>query len=181
MSNSSYLKKRLLSVELRLINNLKVVLMLFFLTACVAPNLVFAGNKKMLISTHSENISVPVFSVETRKNFDDVMEDLLVAIADNNFRLTQHAHIGKAIADRNNITFPSATVVHFCNLNYAKQLLELAPDYLLRMPCRISVWPNSNGSSIINVWLLPEDDKRTIDFAKKINAILKNIVTYSAS
>lgn len=160
---------------------LKIVLILFLSIASVSNNTADADNNKAQLSTSIKNLSVPVFSTETDKAFDDVIEDLLIIIAEHNFRLNQHARIGKAIAKRNNITFPQATVLHFCNLDYARQLLEMAPDYLLRMPCRVSVWPKSAKSTIIEVWLLPEDDKRTVEFAKKINAILIDIVTFGAN
>lgn len=127
-----------------------------------------------------EDISVPTYTRESVKQFADVIEDLLVIIGEHNFRLTQHSRIGKAIADRNEIKFRSATVLHFCNLGYAKELLEMAPDYLLRMPCRVSVLQTDTDGTIIQVWLLPEDDERTIEFAKKINAILIDIVNYGA-
>jgi len=127
------------------------------------------------------NVSVPVYSRETKKPFDDVIEDLLVIIGEHNFRLNQHAHIGKAIGERNNISFFSADVLHFCNLTYAKELLEVAPDYLLRMPCRLSVIQKNDKKTKIEVWLLPEDDKRTIELSNKINTILKNIVNYGAN
>lgn len=160
---------------------LKIVLILFFSIASVSTRPACADNNKAQLSKGIKNISVPIYSTETNKEFDDVIEDLLIGIAEHNFRLNQHARIGKAIAKRNNISFPQATVLHFCNLDYAKQLLEMAPDYLLRMPCRVSVWPKNAKSTIIEVWLLPEDDKRTVEFAKKINAILIDIVSYGAS
>lgn len=159
---------------------LKVVLILFFTIANVGASRADADNNNAHINKGIKNISVPIFSITTEKEFDDVMEDLLIVIAEHNFRLNQHARIGKAIAKRNNISFPQATVLHFCNLDYAKQLIEMAPDYLLRMPCRVSVWPKNAKNTIIEVWLLPEDDERTVEFAKKINAILINIVTYGA-
>lgn len=128
-------------------------------------------------------ISIPAYTQETDKEFDDIVEDMLVAIGEHNFRLTGHSRIGKSIAERNKSAFPLATVIHFCNLDYAKQLLEIAPDYLLRMPCRASIKQKIQGTngSIIQVWLLPEDDERTKKFAKKINGILIDIVNASAT
>lgn len=156
-------------------------LILLLLVVNVSINPGYADNSKAQISKGSKNISVPVYTTHTDKHFDDVIEDLLVIIAENNFRLTQHSRIGKTIAKRNNILFPPATVIHFCNLDYARQLLEIAPDYLLRMPCRISIMPNRDKSTTIEVWLLPDDDSRTQKIAKKINTILINIVTFAAS
>ncbi len=128
-----------------------------------------------------KTVSVPIYQKISNKEFDDIIEDLLIAIGEHNFRLNQHARIGKAIADREKIPFPATTVLHFCNLSYAKQLLEIAPDYLLRMPCRVSVRQKEDKTVLIEVWLLPEDDKRTKKFAKKINTILKEIVSYGAN
>lgn len=158
---------------------LNIVWILFFLLASTTH--ADANSYKAQAGKDIKNLSIPFFSTVTDKEFDDVIEDLLIVIAENNFRLNQHARIGKAIARRNNISFPRATVLHFCNLNYARQLLEIAPDYLLRMPCRVSIWPKNEKSTIIEVWLLPEDDERTVEFAKKINAILINIVSYGAN
>ena len=139
------------------------------------------NNDEKTEDTNIINVSVPVYFKETNKAFGDVIEDLLVIIGEHNFRLNQHAHIGRAIAKRNKTPFFSADVLHFCNLTYAKELLDIAPDYLLRMPCRISIRQQKDKSTRIEVWLLPEDDKRTLEFAKKINAILKKIVNYGAS
>ena len=179
---SSRFRLTIHSCEWRDFHWLTIVLILFFTIANVSTSAADADNNKAQTGKGIiKNISVPIFSTETNKAFDDVIEDLLIVIAEQNFRLNQHARIGKAIAKRNNISFPQATVLHFCNLKYARQLLEIAPDYLLRMPCRISIWPKNDKSTIIEVWLLPEDDERTVEFAKKINAILINIVTFGAS
>lgn len=140
-----------------------------------------ADNNSVPLSKGFNQYSVPVFSIQTDKDFDDVIEDLLIIIAEQNFRLTQHSRIGKTIAKRNNIAFPPASVLHFCNLDYAQQILEVAPDYLSRMPCRISVMPNTSKHITIQVWLLPENDQRIQAIAQKINKILIDIVTFAAS
>ena len=162
-------------------NVIKTTAVILLSVSCFSISSGYAENNKANISQEHKNISVPVYTTDTDKQFDDVIEDLLVVIAENNFRLTQHSRIGKTIAKRNNIRFPSATVIHFCNLDYARQLLELAPDYLLRMPCRISIMPNKDKTITIEVWLLPDDDQRTLEIAQKINRILINIATFAAS
>lgn len=159
----------------------KVVFLLFFSVGLTTAYSAESDKTKITENENIKTVSVPVFSKETNKDFDDIIEDLLVVIGEHNFRLNQHAKIGNAISIREKTPYPNATVLHFCNLGYAKELLDLAPDYLLRMPCRISIWQNKDKSSLIEVWLLPEDDKRTIEFSKKINNILKEIVTYGAS
>lgn len=158
----------------------KLVLVLLLSIAFANTYSTEPNKNKNKESENIRTVSVPVYSRETNKGFDDIVEDLLVIIGEYNFRLNQHARIGKAIAERENTLFPNATVLHFCNLGYAKELLEIAPDYLLRMPCRVSIKQRKDKSSLIEVWLLPEDDKRTLEFAKKINTILKDIVTAGA-
>lgn len=162
-------------------HRLKLVLMLLFSLSFANAYPAKANNKTEKASESIRTVSVPIFSTETKKDFGDVIEDLLVSIGEHNFRLNQHARIGRAISEREEIPFPAITVLHFCNLDYAKQLLEIAPDYLLNMPCRVSVRQKKDKTVLIEVWLLPEDDKRTTLFAKKINAILKEIVLYGAS
>lgn len=178
MINSNHFRLIIESCKCGVIQGFKIAFILMFSIAYVST--AYADNNKAQVSKGFKNISVPVYTTQTDKEFDDVIEDLLIVIAEHNFRLTQHSRIGKTIAKRNNISFPSATVIHFCNLDYAKQLLEVAPDYLLRMPCRISIMPNNDKSITIEAWLLPEDDNRTVEIAKKINTILMNIVSYGA-
>lgn len=133
--------------------------------------------------SHGEmsRLTVPVYIQHSTKDYDDVIQDLLIAIGEHNFLLNQHAKIGQAIAKRDQVEMPRATILHFCNLSYARTLLETAPDSLLRMPCRIAIREISPQKSRIEVWLLPENDKRTQAFAKKINHILKEIVDFGAN
>jgi uncharacterized protein (DUF302 family) len=109
----------------------------------------------------------------------EVMEDLEFIISDHNFRLTEQNRIGEAIARRDKREFPRANVVHFCNLQYAKKLLEIDPQYILHMPCRIAVREHSHRV-VIEAWLLPRNDSRVEKIAGEINAILKAMVKYAA-
>ncbi|GEM_PF-491818 len=112
----------------------------------------------------------------TTKSFDDTVFDLKVAISEHNFRLTAENRIGDAIARREHIPFPRASVFSLCNLHYAQRLIEIAPDYLLRMPCRIAVRRSAQGHTTIAAQLLPEDDPATGSIAMEINRILRAIV-----
>ncbi|MEZ5477232.1 MAG: DUF302 domain-containing protein [Thiolinea sp.] len=128
--------------------------------------------------------SFPVHTLTVRdKVFADIIDDLRLAISGHNFRLTEQARIGEAIAERDAIEFPALTVLHFCNLSYARQLLEMAPDWVLRMPCRISVRQRDNGQAELQALLLPDntDNAELNDFAKMINAILLSILEEGAS
>jgi uncharacterized protein (DUF302 family) len=107
------------------------------------------------------------------------MEDLEFIITDHNFRLTGQNRIGEAIAHRDKREFPRANVVHFCNLQYAKQLLVIDPCYILHMPCRIAVREHGHRVAI-EAWLLPRNDPRVEKITSEINAILKAMVEYVA-
>lgn len=122
---------------------------------------------------------IQVYRLETEKPFDDVIEDLKLAISEHNFRLTSENKIGRAIAKRENIAFPKATILHFCNLKIAQAFLEIDPEYLLRMPCRIAVRKTKNRV-IIETWLQPENRQDLCRQAKEVNRILKSIVQSGA-
>ena len=117
----------------------------------------------------------PRYTAHTSKSFDDVLADLEFAIGEHNFRLTSRDTIGEAIARRENIDLPPSTVLHFCNLNYARQLLEAAPQYLLHMPCRIAIYEQA-GNVTVEARLLPENDPAVRPLSQRINRILEAIV-----
>jgi uncharacterized protein (DUF302 family) len=109
------------------------------------------------------------------KPFDEVLDDLKVAISEHNFRLTGESRIGRAIAEREHIPFPRATALHFCNLEYARRLLQIDPAYLLHMPCRVTAYQQTDGVRV-STRLLPQDDPRTLAINQEINRILRAIV-----
>ncbi|MDH3280082.1 MAG: DUF302 domain-containing protein, partial [Gammaproteobacteria bacterium] len=65
-------------------------------------------------------------------------------------------------------------VVHFCNLEHARQILSAAPDFLLHMPCKVAVYEYA-AKVRIETWLLPADS-RVGDAVERVNAILRRIV-----
>ncbi len=85
-----------------------------------------------------------VYRVSTDKTYEDVMEDLSFSISSNNYRQTSRNAIGHAIQERGAPNFEEATVVHFCNLELARKLLEVSRDYLIHMPCRVVIWEAEN-------------------------------------
>jgi uncharacterized protein (DUF302 family) len=120
----------------------------------------------------------PRYTAHSSKPFEEVLADLEFAIGEHNFRLTGRDTIGAAIAERNAVAFPSATVLHFCNLEYARQLLEVDPHYLLHMPCRIALYEGADGVTV-EARLLPQGDLAPA-LNTRINSILKAIVSDAA-
>ncbi len=118
-------------------------------------------------------------TVETDKSFENVMLDLEFAITDHNFRITGRNDIGEAIAERHKIAFPRYTVVHFCNLEYARKFLEEDPHTILHMPCMIAVFEQGD-KVVLKTHLLPEDDTRLGRLSAEVNTILRQNIDYAA-
>lgn len=115
----------------------------------------------------------------TDKSFDEVIFELDFAITERNFRITGRNTIGKGLRDRGYKGFPDVEVIHFCNLEYAREVLLIDPGYVAQMPCRITVHVADN-KTVISLILLPEDhaDERVNAFARRMNAILHDIVNF---
>lgn len=119
------------------------------------------------------------YRATSEKNFDDVMSDLEIAIGNENYNITSINSVGKVIAERHEISFPNYTVVNSCNLESAKQFLEIDPEYVTIMPCRIAVW-EQHGQVQIDAQLVPEDDPRCVKLCADTNALLKRVVDFAA-
>ena len=121
-----------------------------------------------------------IYRVATERDYDDVFEDIEFAVTEHNFRLTGGNHIGSAISARGFAPFPRSDIIHFCNLEYARQFLLAAPDYLLNMPCKIVMY-EADGKIIVEARLLDESDARVVDLARQVNSILQSIVDYATN
>lgn len=117
------------------------------------------------------------YRAETRKPFDEVIDELKRAISEHNFRLAAHNRIGAAIRERNGGDFPEYDTLQFCNLGYAEELLRLDPEGVRHMPCTITVH-SREGQTIVYARQLPASttDARLRDFAAKMNGHLRAIV-----
>lgn len=116
----------------------------------------------------------------SHKSFADTLADLEFAITEHNFRITGRNEVGRAIRDRGHDTFPDATVVHYCNLELAHEVLQLDPHFIVHMPCRAAVYV-TDGKVYVAADLLPEDhaDERVRAFARRVNALQRQILKYA--
>jgi uncharacterized protein (DUF302 family) len=123
----------------------------------------------------------PYYQVSTDKAFEEVVDDTIFAITERNFRITSHLHIGKAIRDRKNPDFPEYEVLLYCNLEYAKKMLDLDPDMINSCPGRITI-RQSDERIIITAPLWPEQmkDKKLKTHMQKMNNLIREIVDYAA-
>ncbi len=114
------------------------------------------------------------YAQDSDKPFAEVVADLKIAISEHNYRITGENVIGEALSDRHSAEFPLSSVVHFCNLEHARELLSAAPDFLLHMPCKVAVYEQA-GRVRVETWLLPSDS-RVGEAVKRVNEILRGIV-----
>lgn len=119
------------------------------------------------------------YSVSTKKCFDDVIEDIEFAIGQHNYRITGRNNIGKAISKWSDDSYPESIILHFCSIGVAKKVYDINPDFLLHMPCRITV-RKAAGTVIIEARLIPENDPKMHQLALAINRMMRNIADYGA-
>ena len=118
---------------------------------------------------------------QVNKPFHEVVFDLEFAISERNFRITGRNLIGEGLQKRGYTAFPKARVIHFCNLELAREVLKLDIGFIAHMPCRISIY-EWDGETVIAANLLPEDhvDHQVNKFAKRNNMLLREIVLAAA-
>ena len=123
---------------------------------------------------------IPYYEVETHKPYDDVLAELEVAIAENNFRITGHSRVGKVIRDRGTKNFPEYDTIQFCNLTEAKIILLISPQAIRHMPCNIVTY-QFQGKTVIRSHLLPTDtdNKALNEFSVRMNQVLKKMVDFA--
>ena len=127
----------------------------------------------------AEPMGAPVARGETDKSFDDVILEADFAITERNFRITGRNTIGKGLRERGYKDFPDVEVIHFCNLESAREVLEIDPGFVAQMPCRMTVH-REHGKTVVNMVLLPENhrDPRVNAFARRLNGELREILAY---
>ncbi|MES1948806.1 lipoprotein [Salinisphaera sp. C84B14] len=111
------------------------------------------------------------------KAFVDVVLDLEQSIGQHNFALVGRNDIGDAVRRRGHAQFGDATIVHFCNLEYARRVIEIEPSLILYMPCRIAIFENNERIHVATL-LLPTttDFDRFNTLATQINTQLRQII-----
>lgn len=122
-----------------------------------------------------------IYQAETgTKPYADVLAELELAITERNFRITGHNKIGSVIREREHIPFPDYDTLQFCNLTYAREMLEISPEAVVFMPCNITV-RSERGKVVVTSHLLPTDggNARMNAFAARMNEQLKQIVDFA--
>lgn len=135
-----------------------------------------------ILSVGCGQAETPFFERSTSKQFDDVIQDVEFIISEQNFRITNRLHIGKAIRERGATDFPRNEVILFCNLSMAEEMLRLAPQYINYCPYKIAI-AEIDDSTTLSTWLMPQQtgDENLDAIAKNINKILRSMIEYGAS
>ena len=118
-----------------------------------------------------------LFQRSAAKPYPEVVANALFAISEHNYRVTSRNHIGEAIGERTQTPFPASTIIHFCNLEHARELLLIAADLVVHMPCKIAIY-EQRGKVTVATWLLPPDQRITT-LRTRINALLRDVVEYA--
>lgn len=111
-----------------------------------------------------------------------ILEDAEFAITERNFRINNRLHIGKAIRERGSTGFPDHEVILFCNLGYAKRMLELSPEFIRYCPQRLSVY-DAGDKRVITASLYPENtsNPELNNVTEEVNAEVTEIVSFAAT
>lgn len=120
------------------------------------------------------------YQAETRKPYDEVLDELKSAIAENNFRITAHSRVGKVIRERGDKDFPDFDTIQFCNLTHARTMLLIEPEAIKYMPCNVVMYQR-DGKTVVRTHLLPTDSDRPAlnRFFETMNEKLKAIVDFA--
>lgn len=118
-----------------------------------------------------------IYEKESPYSFEDTLLNLDIAISEYNYRIIHRSHIGQAVRDRGDKNFPLSTITSFCNITYAKEMMQINPALINDMPCNIGVRQDAD-KVIVGTKLMSEvvADPAQKAFAKKINANLKGII-----
>lgn len=117
------------------------------------------------------------FQAVSPYNFAETMQNLDIAISEFNYRIIHRSDIGQAVRDRGDKDFPLSTIVSFCNITYAKEMMLINDDLINDMPCNVAVRETADGV-IVSSRLMDENagSDAQQDFAKKINTNIIKII-----
>jgi uncharacterized protein (DUF302 family) len=87
-------------------------------------------------------------------SFDDVVESLKIRANTDNFKLVGQSPMWKDIAAvLGDTTSPRMEVFHFCDIAAGRELMKLAPEAIVFLPCRVAVMEDADK----NIWVLTLD------------------------
>lgn len=132
----------------------------------------------LLISCQPVVSTERIYEQESPYSFADTLQNLDIAISEHNYRIIHRSDIGGAIRERGEADFPLSTVVSFCNISYARDMMLINPVLINEMPCNVTVRETGDGRVIVGARLMAviADTLEERRFADKINGNLKDII-----
>jgi len=129
------------------------------------------------LSGCNSNESSRIYQKVSYDSFEDTLQNLDIAISEHNYRIIHRSNIGQAIRDRGDKQYPLSTVISFCNITYAKEMMEINSDLINDMPCIVTVREESPGVIVgTKLMSVNTDNQLQNDFATRINNNLRSII-----
>ena len=131
----------------------------------------------LLVGCEQNTTSNLIYQQTSNYDYEDTLLNLDIAISEHNYRIIHRSKIGQAVRDRGEKDYPLSIVISFCNITYAKEMMNINSNLINDMPCIVTVREEKEGV-IIGTKLMSEntDNQHQNDFAKKINNNLKSII-----
>ena len=127
---------------------------------------------------NTDDTSSRIYQLITSEyDFEETLLNLDIAISEHNYRIIHRSNIGQAVRDRGEKDYPLSTVISFCNITYAKEMMEINSDLINDMPCIVTV--REDGESVIvgtRLMTIKTTSDQQNEFAKRINKDLVAIV-----
>ncbi|PHS29478.1 MAG: hypothetical protein COA95_11730 [Methylophaga sp.] len=145
---------------------LKIHLLFIFILTCLTA------------CNNNNETSMRIFQRVTNDyNFEETLLNLDIAISEHNYRIIHRSNIGQAVRDRGEENYPLSTVISFCNITYAKEMMEINSDLINDMPCIVTVREEREGIVVgTKLMVTNTSNNRQNDFANRININLISIV-----
>lgn len=126
----------------------------------------------------SKDCASKIYQQYSEYSFEETLLNLDLAISEHNYRIIHRSQIGQAVRDRGEKDFPLSTITNFCNITYAKEMIEINSDLINEMPCTIAVREEPDKGIIVSSKLMNErtGNEQQNQFALKINNNLKSII-----
>jgi uncharacterized protein (DUF302 family) len=119
-----------------------------------------------------------IYQQNSNYSYEETLINLNIAITEHNYRIIHRSNIGQAVRDRGDKDYPLSTVISFCNITYAKEMMDINSNLINDMPCIVTVREDTDNTVIVGTKLMTDNtnNDRENDFAKRINHNLKSIV-----
>lgn len=119
-----------------------------------------------------------IYQQNSNYSYEETLINLDIAISEHNYRIIHRSNIGQAVRDRGDKDYPLSTVISFCNITYAKEMMDINSNLINDMPCIVTVREDTDNTVIVGAKLMTDNtnNDRENDFAKRINHNLKSIV-----